>query len=134
MNTQHPHWLRIWVDGGVLRQNPSPVGVYWSIRVERPGVEPVIIRKKSRKWRTNNDAEWLALREALQWVVSFGQRQPAMIYSDSQLIVNQFNGVNAVNYERLRQHRSACRDLVRRCRWVAVQWRPRSVMVEKLGH
>ena len=97
----YPNWVKFFVDGGYVmkrrakRQKKKPqqvLGVYWSIRCEDGRTDPVTIRRRDiGKYDTNNDAEWLALREALQYAVEHHPTMPIIIYSDSQLVVNQFN-------------------------------------------
>ena len=135
MTGTKPHFARCWVDGGVLGRNPSPRGVYWSARIELGnGDRPVVVRKRIGAYTTNNCAEWLALREALLWLTANGIRQPVVIYSDSRLIVNQFNERWACNFEHLIALRDECLALAARLKWLVVTWRSRDVMVRKLGH
>jgi ribonuclease HI len=98
--------------------------------------EDVIIRKQDLlKYKTNNDAEWLALREALQFAVKENKgTQPIIIYSDSQLVVKQFNGEYRAKIERHHRFRTECKLLEEKLKFVVVQWVPREVNVEKLGH
>jgi len=145
------HFVRCWVDGGVIGHNPSPRGVYWSVRIENlnGGSRPIVIRKRSRAYSTNNQAEYLALREVLSWLVSRNVRFPVIVYSDSKLIVNQFNGRFACNVPMLVGLRDECRALADRLTNVILKLagmgvnargqivqveQPRQVMVRKLGH
>jgi len=135
MTGEKPHWVRCWVDGGVIGHNPSPRGVYWSARIERGnGDRPVIVRKRTTAYRTNNHAEYLALREVLLWLNEKEIKQPVVIYSDSKLIVNQFNERWACNVDQLVKLRAECKELAARLKWVAVTWKARDTMVRKLGH
>ena len=136
MTGVQPHFVRCWVDGGVIGHNPSPRGVYWSARIEMNGRRPVVLRRRlsGLVYKTNNCAEWLALREALQWLTEQNVLQPTVIYSDSRLIVNQFNGRWACNFEHLVKLRGECKELAAKLKWLVVTWRRRDVMVRKLGH
>lgn len=146
------HFVRCWVDGGVIGHNPSPRGVYWSVRIEnfRNGDRPISIRKRTRAYRTNNEAEYLALREVLLWLNEKEVKMPVVIFSDSKLIVNQFNGRFATNVPALVRLRDECKALAERLpkkviltlagmginhegKIVRVE-KPRAVMVRKLGH
>jgi ribonuclease HI len=136
----HPHWVKFYVDGGIFmagRHTRRTRGVYWSVRCEDPSKpREVIIRKQDTvRYKTNNDAEWLAVREALQYAVENGvSNQPIVIYSDSQLVVKQFNGEYRTKIERHHRFRTECKLLTEKLKFVVLQWVPRSVNVEKLGH
>lgn len=135
----HPHWIKFYVDGGLLmagRGTRKTRGVYWSMLCENPEWENgVLIRKQDFKYRTNNDAEWLALKEALQFAHDQNMGgMPIIIYSDSQLVVNQFNDVWRSKITRLHRLRTECKLLAEDFRFVIVQWVPRQVNVDKLGH
>jgi ribonuclease HI len=127
---------------------------------------PVTIRRLAGHYTTNSEAEWLALREALTYALNNFPTEPVVIYSDSKLIVNQFNGQFATRVERLLPLRDECLQLASHLPFVAVQmpkrpsledirktllaqglpatnkeckarqakWRPRDIMMEKLGH
>lgn len=124
-------FARYWVDGGVLQRNPSPVGVYWSIVLEGDPSGPR--RYDDKHLRTNNEAEWCAVREALRHALA-RELRPVVIYSDSLLVVNQYNGRYAVRAARLLRLRVECRLLASRLPFVALQWRPREELVARLGH
>lgn len=134
MSDRGPSFVMFYVDGGVKGRNPSPRGVYWSIRCEEKDASPVTIRKDSQEYHTNNDAEWLALREALHYACEHHTDRPIVIYSDSRLVVNQFNGKSAAYEPRMIAFRDECQALVEQLKWVAVMWRSREKIVEKLGH
>lgn len=129
-------WIYCWVDGGVLEANPSPRGVYWSIFVESGGPAPAIVRCKDESgiYRNNNEAEWLAVREALRYVREHHRRFPICVHSDSRLVVSQFNGELQTNDRVLRHLRAECVEIVADLKYVAMLWRPRSVMLARLGH
>lgn len=142
----HPHWIKFWVDGGILmagRNSRKTRGVYWSMRCEDPTVsEPVIIRRQDLTFRTNNDAEWLAVREGLLYAVEHYPKSvegtaPArhiIIYSDSMLVVKQFTAEWRAKMARHHRLRTECKALAERLSFVVLQWVPREVNVEKLGH
>lgn len=134
-STEPIRWVRCWADGGVHGSNPSPLGVYWSVCVEVQGQPPVMLRRGSKEYSTNNEAEWLALREAIRYVLEHHPGMPAVIHSDSKLAVNQFNGIYALREARLRGFLEECRELA-----AAMQNRlivlhvPRAQIVKRLGH
>lgn len=135
---EYPHWIKFYVDGGILmaaRHSRKTRGVYWSMRCEEgSAVKPVIIRKQTEKFKTNNDAEWLAVLEALQYATEKQITMPIVIYSDSLLVVNQFNGKWRAKIARHHRMRTLCHELAKGLKFVAVQWVPRTVNVDKLGH
>lgn len=123
--------IRYWVDGGVLGKNPSRRGVYWSMLCEG---ELAPRRRLSEEYHTNNDAEWLALREALRHAAAHHTRHFVTIYSDSRLVTNQFNGVWRSKIERHASLKYECKRLAAGLRRVTLVWRPRKVLYNKLGH
>lgn len=131
------HWVKFYVDGGLVmspRGGRSVIGTYWSMRCEEFDYQPVIKRYRNMVRGTNNDAEWFALRSALTYAVEHHPRWPIVIYSDSQLVVKQFTGVFRTKVERHHRYRSECLALAAQLRFVILVWRPREVMVQKLGH
>lgn len=124
----------MYVDGGVLGKNPSPKGVYWSLRVEGWEPRPFVARRSSHDWHSNNDAEWLAVREALYYAAAAKINQPIVIYSDSRLVVNQFNGKWKAALTRHILLKSECQTIAAGLKFVVLKWTPRETMVEKLGH
>lgn len=132
-----PHWVKFYVDGGTLmaaRNTRRTRGVYWSMRCEVPETAPVFIRQQSLQWKTNNDAEWLALCEACLYAVRHHPDKPLVIYSDSMLVVKQINGEWRTKIQRHHTWRAICRRAIEQCKFVVIEWVPRKVNVEKLGH
>ncbi len=129
--------IRFWTDGGMLGgKNPSTEGVYWStFRALPSGVSGlVIVREKSREHFTNNEAEWLALRATLRFARQFHPQEHIQIYSDSQLIVNQFNGRWRCQNPRLIRFAHQCWDIAPHFPQCVVSWQPRKEMLKRLGH
>jgi ribonuclease HI len=126
-------FLEYYVDGGVLGRNPSPRGVYWSMLLDDPAA-PVMVRERSAAYHSNNDAEWLALRQALMHATAHHAGARLVIYSDSRLVVRQFNGAWRVKIARHHRLRTECARLAEGFAFVGVTWRPRHVLVRKLGH
>lgn len=135
---EYPHWVKVWVDGGTFmagRRTRKTRGVYWSACIENGTYsEPVMLRTQDEHYKTNNDAEWLALREGLRYVAEHHTNMPIIIYSDSMLVVKQFNDEWRVKIARHHRIRTECLSLAKKLKFVAVQWVPREVNVEKLGH
>ncbi len=133
----HPRWIRFYVDGGTLmagRRTRETRGIYWSMRCEDGNAEPFFIRRNDTQYKTNNDAEWLAVKEALVYAQEHHTDMPIVIYSDSMLVVKQFNGEWRAKIERHHRWRQTCLEIAKKLKFVVVQWVPRTVNVEKLGH
>lgn len=112
--------LVAYVDGGCLG-NPGPSG----IGVVISGVEtgPVQIAR----WighQDNNVAEYAALMEALQYAVALKARK-LHVYSDSQVVVRQMNGVYTCRSPRLYSLHWTCRKLARALKFFSISHVPR---------
>jgi ribonuclease HI len=82
--------------------------------------EPIIERHPTK---TNNESEWQALYSALSNMQSYDWY---VVYSDSQLIVRQFNGEYKTTNPRMRKWRQQCRRFINlRGLNVSVEWIPR---------
>ncbi|MEM2271912.1 MAG: reverse transcriptase-like protein [Archaeoglobaceae archaeon] len=69
------------------------------------GEKPVIFREEEL---TNNQAEWLALYSL---VVSLPEGWKGIVYSDSQLVVNQFSGAFKINAPHLQEIHDIVQDI-----------------------
>lgn len=100
----------IYTDGG-SRGNPGPaaIGVYIA---DNSGKEIVKFGKTIGE-TTNNVAEYRAVIEALQWVKSSYQLSvtSCQVFLDSQLVVNQLNGVFKIKEQHLRDLIYKIKDL-----------------------
>ena len=105
------------VDGAGRRPDGTGSGLAWV----RLGTE-----KQRIKWVdgwTNNEAEYQALNSVLKYLAD-GSR--AHIYSDSQLVCQQFAGRWKVNDPKLNTLLSTARDLIKsKSLQVEVRWIPR---------
>lgn len=90
--------LRIFIDGA-CRGNPGP----GSIGVVVADDKGKILKRHGRSLGpcTNNVAEFAALSEALDLARGLGGRK-LKVFSDSELLVRQFNGIYRVRNERLK--------------------------------
>jgi ribonuclease HI len=95
---------------GAARGNPGPAACAFVI--ERPGQPPYEYGEKLGA-ATNNVAEYTALLMALEKASELGLRSVA-VYSDSELMVKQFNGEYAVKNAELKGLHSEARSLARR--------------------
>ncbi len=124
------------VDGGMFL-GPGRVrkGVYWSVKRVLPKPDVILrCQDMTGQYLTNNDAEWLALREALRHVTEHHAGAPVTVYSDSLIVVNQFRGEWKSRVARLHRLRTECLALAALCASVTVTWVPREVSLEQLGH
>ena len=129
----------IHVDGGTLGEiNPSPAGIYWSFGFQ-DGDEfrPIVSRATSTCFHTSNEAEYVALNDALNWLLTF-QIPAATIRSDSQVIVRQINGQYEVHKPQLqelwRRSQQLLAELQEAGQQVTVEWVRREENVVRLGH
>lgn len=133
----HPQLpVAFYADGGVLGRNPSAIGVYWSVCVEEPGKASRVLvhRKQDLTHYTNNDAEWLAVQEALTLAAQQWAGRSVVLYSDSRLVVKQFNKVWRSTIARHHRWKTACQLLALQFPSCKVEWKPRAVMVARFGH
>lgn len=131
---------KLYCDGGNLGKNPSPEGVYWSVAREHDDgrIERLTERATSDRYQSNNCAEYLALHDALFHATKIPGVTKLTVHSDSQLIVNQFNGRNKITGEELRTLCKAAQDaatyLINGGVQVEVIWVGRKENVKRLGH
>lgn len=136
----YPHWVKFYVDGGTIMSKRKVGGgraingVYWSLRCEDGDRSETRRFRDLEQYKTNNDAEWLAVKAALEYAVEHHAALPIIIYSDSQMVVKQFNDEWRAKIARHHTLRAQCRILAEQLKFVVVQWVPREVNVLKLGH
>ena len=91
---------------GASRGNPGPAS--YAVVLARPGL-PVVEEADTIGTASNNVAEYTALVEGLALAVELGVTK-LHVYSDSELIVNQMNGVFKVKHADMRPlYEEACR-------------------------
>ncbi len=84
---------------GAADPNPGPAGIGAAIRDEQGN--PIGTVSKYIGRATNNEAEYLAIIEALEKVADLGVKH-VQLFSDSQLVVCQVNGEYRVRQPHLR--------------------------------
>lgn len=90
--------LKIYCDGGA-RGNPGPAA---SAFVVVGNYEKILVKKgKYIGATTNNVAEYMAVLLALDWVAKNNITLSPTFFLDSQLIVNQLNGVYKIRDKKL---------------------------------
>lgn len=103
--------LNIFTDGGA-RGNPGPAGIGVVVCED----ETVIFEAaKYLGEATNNEAEYAAILEALQWLhTALAERsvEAVVCHLDSQLVVNQLNRDWKIKEPRMRRYAEQCWALV----------------------
>jgi ribonuclease HI len=138
--------LTLVFDGGSLGNPGQGYGSFAFIpkgfrRLNWPGQPPEVHRLRFGPRMTNNEAEYdtliAALEALLNHLESMGE-DPAQVHlevrGDSQLVVNQLNGLWRVREERLRGRWQKTRALLRRFGQTVIQYQPRERSVAVLGH
>ena len=106
--------IKVYIDGGA-RGNPGPGAVGAVIKAENGHVLEQISRLIGQS--TNNEAEYLALISALEYLFQYKQKlnlkedSKITFFSDSALIVNQVKGLFKVKNSRLREFIYRIREL-----------------------
>ncbi len=95
---------------GAARGNPGPAA--WAYVIARPG-HPAVEQAEPLGTATNNVAEYTALVRALERAADLGLRRLA-VFSDSELMVKQFNGEYSVKNPDLKELYDEARALARR--------------------
>ena len=122
--------LTIYADGGNNGSNPS-TSVYWSVAIYRG--ETLLYKEtvQSPFYSTNNEAEYMAVDLAISQGIKYEQPNELIdIRSDSQLVVNQINGLWKCKKKPLQDLLANIylRDNMR------LSWVSRDLIVEYLGH
>lgn len=93
MKTQDDLPISVFTDGGA-RGNPGPSSIGF---VVKKGTQTIHKEGKCIGVGTNNQAEYQAVIEALNWLIQntklvTTKKAPILFYLDSMLVVNQING------------------------------------------
>jgi len=134
--------LEVYCDGGSLGNGSEnkAYGSYKVIAVDRQGKRTVVkhINKVDLGAGTNNEAEWRMMVMALEYLHALQQKikglVPAVIYTDSALVVNQLNGTYRIKKQHLKAYYDKALPLYVDLADVAVTHTSRETSVEFLGH
>lgn len=122
-------------DGGSLG---NPGKGYGSFEITSGGEVICHQREEYGNNVTNNQAEYLTLIRALEWLDRFldGQRSSAKvrINGDSQLVINQVTGKWKIKAEQLRPYAERIRALMAGYASATIEWHARANSVRRLGH
>lgn len=116
----------LYCDGACEPKNPGGVATYgwvayWNGKRARSGYGVVC----QGEGATNNVAEYTAVIRALEYLKGKGYGGQVKIYTDSQLIVNQINGLWRVNKPALRELKIKVSALCTHFDGVSFEWVPR---------
>lgn len=89
----------IHTDGG-SRGNPGPAAI--GVVIETANAQKIHAFGKTIGVATNNIAEYQAVVAALEWLISSEKRGDFHFFLDSQLVVNQLNGIWKIKDANLR--------------------------------
>ncbi len=130
-----PARFHIVFDGGSLG---NPGKGYGSYEIRQ---DDTVIRHQREDYGnqvTNNQAEYLTLIRALQWLAETtgndAARTRVLVNGDSQLVLNQLLGRWKVKNEGLRPMYEQAARLIKAFGRVDLIWHPRAKSVERLGH
>lgn len=90
--------LDVYIDGA-SRNNPGPAGIGIVFMQNEQIIHTV---SKYIGEKTNNEAEYTALIEALKFALEQGVKY-IKVFSDSELVVRQINGIYAIKQEHLKK-------------------------------
>jgi ribonuclease HI len=124
-------------DGGSIRNPGDGYGSYClQVGHEQPRIGRLVFGRAS-----NNEAEYLALIGGLEDAlrsIEAGGRDPAearlTVHGDSQLVLQQVQGLWKVKAAHLRALRDRAAALVARFGTAELRWHPRAESVRILGH
>ena len=92
--------IKVFTDGGA-RGNPGVAG--YGVYMEDEKKNILFEEAKFLGVKTNNEAEYLGLIGALDWINSKAKEAEIEIYSDSQLLIRQMQGKYKVKAENLKK-------------------------------
>lgn len=122
-------------DGGSLG---NPGKGYGSYEITSNGDVVCHQREEYGNNITNNQAEYMTLIKALEWLDHFvgGKRGTAKVHinGDSKLVINQVTGKWKIKAEPLRPHAERIRSLLNGYASATIEWHARANSVKRLGH
>jgi len=117
--------IRIWVDGG-SSGNPGKGAIAFIIEWDnKRKLSAMTVGEKV----TNNAAEYEALLASLLWIygchIIEASQYYLVVYSDSQLVVNQVNGLWQVEKEEFKEWLEELRNFLSRFKSWEIKWIPK---------
>ena len=105
------------IDGG-SRGNPGPAA--YGVLLKNPQGQLAGTLSRFLGRQTNNFAEYSGLIAALEYALQLGFHS-LQVFSDSELLVRQIQGVYQVRHENIRPLYQRARDLIRQFEWFGIQ-------------
>lgn len=115
--------IKATIDGG-SRGNPGPAAI--GVALDVSGLRTSIARYIGRA--TNNDAEWIALLDTLEYAVRV-HADRLTVYGDSQLIVKQMNGEWVTN-SKLAGYKAQADAMAKQIKQFSINWIPRELNID----
>lgn len=142
MAKDKPMKIKIYFDGGCI---PNPGSGYGSFECSGDGLFHRSVRlslsppgPQLQSQMTSNQAEYLTLIQALEWVLKNGTGDPAdielEIFSDSILVVNQLNGDWRIRKPHIRELSAAAARALAGFKSWRICWQGRENNVRRFGH
>lgn len=126
--------MKIWFDGGSLG---NPGRGYGSYRIDGPGFRHEALKEVFGDELTNNEAEYLALLQALLWLKRNRNGctdRRLEIFTDSTLVQNHILGRWKCRKPHLKQLKAEALELLKDYDWFDIKWHGRENNVELFGH
>jgi ribonuclease HI len=117
--------IRIWIDGG-SSGNPGKGAIAFIIEWDdKRKISAMTLGREV----TNNEAEYEALLASLGWICGCHIIEPSqyhlVVYSDSQLVVNQVNGIWQVEKKDFKEWLEELRNFLSRFKSWEIKWIPK---------
>jgi ribonuclease HI len=117
--------IKVWTDGG-SSGNPGKGAVAFIIEWDNQRILSAMTLKEEV---TSNEAEYKALLGVLIWLLQYPYieiyQYHLIVYSDSQLVVNQVSGLWNVNEKKFKNWLEKLRSLLSKFQSWEIQWIPR---------
>lgn len=124
--------VTIWFDGGAGPTNPG--NGYGSYEIEGPGIHHKVSRQQFGSPITNNQAEYMALLCALEWIATPAEFD-VEIWTDSNIVANQVSRAwKPSKNPGLRPLLDEAHRLLNHFRSFSIHWRGREANVARFGH
>ena len=126
--------IKIYFDGGARPTNPGKG--YGSYEIVSDTINRKIEKREFGEPLTNNQAEYLALIEALKWLVHQTEDMEThlRIFSDSKLVVMQVQGSWKTKCAHIKELTGEVKKFLSMFDKWEIHWHGRAHNVERFGH